>query len=261
MKLFATLITAGLLTSFSRAACPIASSPDSVVSQRSALEDLRHAGYRYYQEGQYQSAAACYAEALHTGQVLGISNSATVNDLSDIGDLAEEMGDYTGARNYYLRGLDLLNHLGEADSGAAGDLFTRLGMLMQIQGLYSEAETNYKRAIGLLTQYAGIENWRTAKAVSVLGRLYVQVGKLTEASSLLQKARAIVDKSLAQDDPLLMMFYDSEAYLLCQAGKFKEAEKTWMTALNIAEHAYGENQIQYAFLLLHLGQMYLLIGD
>ena len=34
-----------------------------------------------------------------------------------------------------------------------------------------------------------------------------------------------------------------------------------MAALRIAEHAYGENGIQCGFLLLHLGQMYSLIGD
>jgi tetratricopeptide (TPR) repeat protein len=48
---------------------------------------------------------------------------------------------------------------------------------------------------------------------------------------------------------------------LCQFGKFKEAEKNWMTALKIAEHTYGENGVEYASLLTHLGQMYSLIGD
>jgi tetratricopeptide (TPR) repeat protein len=34
-----------------------------------------------------------------------------------------------------------------------------------------------------------------------------------------------------------------------------------MAALKIAENAYGENGVQYGFLLFHLGQMYSLISD
>ena len=77
----------------------------------------------------------------------------------------------------------------------------------------------------------------------------------------MRKARTIAEKSLSPDNPLLITFFDSEAYLLCQLGKFKEAEKNWIAALKIAENAYGGNGIQYGFLLLHMGQMYSLIGD
>ena len=261
MKLFAALITNISLASFGWAACPVATPSKVVAGQGPAPQDLRDTAFKNYREGRYQNAAACYAEAVQTAQTLGISNAAVANDLSNMGDLAEETGDYAGAKNYYLRGLDLLNNLGQAGSEAAGDFYTKLGILTQIQGLYSEAETNFKKAIALLTQHAGVENWRTAKALSCLGRLYVQMGKVTEASSLVRKAAAIAKRSLSEDDPLLMVFFDSEAYLLAQTGKYKEAEKTWMTALKIAEHAYGASGAEYSFLLLHLGQMYLLIGD
>ena len=261
MNLFAVLITSGLLTSLSWAACPVASGPSSTASQESLLKDFRDAGFAHYRDGHYQIAAACYAEALRIGQVLGISNPATASDLSNMGDLAEGMGDYSESKKYYLRALDLLTQLGAADSGAAGDVYTKLGMLMQVQGLISDAATNYKNAVALLTRHAGAENWRTANALDRLGRIYLELGKLPDASNLVRKARTIAEKNLSPDNPLLITFFDSEAYLLCQSGKFKEAEKNWMDALKIAEHAYGENGIQYGFLLLHLGQMYLLIGD
>src|SRR5260370_5045608 len=49
---------------------------------------------------------------------------------------------------------------------------------------------------------------------------------------------------------------DSEATLLSQSGKFSEAEKSWLSALKIAERAYGEDGLQFNALLLHLGQLY-----
>jgi tetratricopeptide (TPR) repeat protein len=71
----------------------------------------------------------------------------------------------------------------------------------------------------------------------------------------------MAEKSLPEDNPKLILFFDAEAYFLCQTGKYREAEKKWMTALKIAERAYGENEVHYGGLLLHLGQMYSVLGD
>jgi len=262
MKLLSAIITAGLSTGLSWAACPIASVPDSsVAGQQSVLEDLRHTGYTHYKDGQYEIADVCYAAALQMAEAQGINNVAVARDMNNIGALAEGMGNYDKARYYYLRELDLLARLGEAKSEMAGDVYAKLGQVMQIQGQFPEAEIDYNKALSLLTQHAGVENWRTANALNRLGRLYLEQGKLQEASSMLPKARAIAEKALSQDNPRLITFYDSEAYLLCQSRKFKDAEKNWMTALKIAERAYGENGIEYGALLLHMGQMYSMIGD
>ncbi len=95
MNLLATLIFVGSLAGFSWAACPVASPSKSVEGQGPALEDLRHTGFRYYRDGQYRSATACYAEAVHTAQKLAIAKAATATDLHNLAALAEEMGDYT----------------------------------------------------------------------------------------------------------------------------------------------------------------------
>jgi len=214
MKSLLAFISAVSLAGFGWAACPIPSPPSPAASQESTLEHLRRTGFNYYREGQYGNAAACYVEALHAAEALGISNIATASDLNNVAFLAEEMGNYTDARNYYLRAVDLLNHLGEAGSIAAGGAYTARGVLLQIQGSFSEAEASFKKAVSLLTQYAGAENLRTATALNRLGRLYIEWGKYPEASSLLREARAIAEKILPEDDPKLITFFDSEASFL-----------------------------------------------
>jgi tetratricopeptide (TPR) repeat protein len=261
MKLFATVISAISLAGFSWAACPIPSPLNLATVQESELQDLRHIGFAYYRDGQYQGATACYAQAVRTAQALDIANAATVGDLHNLAVLAEEMGDYVEAGNYSSRELDLLNQLGEGASAEAGDVYTKLGELLLIQGLFSEAEINYKKAVDLLTQHAGVENLRTAKALNGLGRLYIQLGRVMEASPLVRQAFAIAQKSLPEDSPQLLLFYDSEAFLLSGTGKFREAEKRWLTALRIAEHASGKTGSEYSLLVVHLGQMYSIIGD
>src|SRR5260370_14220450 len=164
MKYLAALISIISLAGFSWAACPIPSPSGPSAGQESTLENLRQTGFNYSGEGHYRNAAACYEEALHTAQALGISNITVATDLQNLALLSEEMGKYTDARNYYLRELDLLNHLGDASSVAAGDAHLEVGGLMQIQGSFSEAENHNKKDVGLLTHHAGAENLRTSKA-------------------------------------------------------------------------------------------------
>jgi tetratricopeptide (TPR) repeat protein len=121
MKFLAELISIISLAGFSWAACPIPSPSNPAAGQESALENLRVTGFKYSGEGHYRNAAACYEEALHTAQTLGMSDTTVATDLQNLALLAEEMGKYTDARNYYLRELDLLNHQGAASSVAAGD--------------------------------------------------------------------------------------------------------------------------------------------
>ena len=204
MKLLAALISIISLAGFSWAACPIPNPSNPSAGQESALENLRQTGFKYSGEGHYRNAAACYQEALHTAQAQGISNTTVATDLQNLALLAEEMGNYSDARNYYSRELDLLNHLGAASSVAAGEAYLELGGLTQIQGSLSEAESHYKKAVGLFTQHAGAENLRTAKALARLGRLYMEWGQFAEASTLLRKARVTAEKSLPENDPKLI---------------------------------------------------------
>jgi tetratricopeptide (TPR) repeat protein len=134
-------------------------------------------------------------------EAFGIGNAGVAGDLNNLGALAEGTGDYSQAADYYLRELDLLARLHEAHSEIAGDVYSKLGQVMQIQGRFAEAENNYKKALGLLTQHAGVENWQTAITINRLGRLYLEQGNFQEASSLLPRARATAEKVLPKDDP------------------------------------------------------------
>jgi tetratricopeptide (TPR) repeat protein len=77
-------------------------------AQESVLQDLRQTGLAYYRDGQYQSATACYAQAIRIAQALDIANAATAGDLHSLAVLAEKMGDYIAARIYSSSELDLL---------------------------------------------------------------------------------------------------------------------------------------------------------
>ncbi len=250
-----------LLASVSWADCPVPSQPGPPASRSLALEELTKVGLKHYQEGQYQKALACYTEALHTAEALRTGDTTIASILNNLAVLAEDMGNHTEARNYYLRQLDLLGRAGDAGTLAAGETYTKLAGLSQIQGAFADAETSYKKAIALLTRHGGAGDLRAAEALSRLGRLYVEWGKFAEAPSPLRKARAIAERSLPEDDPQRISFLDAEAYLLFHTGKFAAAEKNWMAALKIAEHTYGENVIDYSSLLFRLGQMYSLMGD
>ena len=130
-----------------------------------------------------------------------------------------------------------------------------------MEGSLSAAESNFKRAVVLLTRFAGADGIETAKALAALGRLYAEWGRYEEGSQLLRNARVIAEKGMPRTSPLAIHILDSQASLFSGVGRFAEAEKCWLRALKIAENIYGDKGLEYSAVLLHLGQLYTEIRD
>ena len=248
------------LSRLSWASC-IAGSSSSVETPSDHLA-TRHAGYKYFQAGQYEEALSCYRDALQmTESTAHSSLGVLANDLNDIAVLFEEMGRHAEAMAYYQRELGVLDKLGAKAGVLVAQTHTEMGGLALVGGLLPTAETEYKKAIALLKHDGQSENPELAKALAGLGRVYGEWGRYGQATALLRRARAIAEKSLPANSPALVSLMDSEASLLTDAGRFAEAERCWLEALKISEQAYGSEGIMYSAILLHLGQLYSEIKD
>ena len=256
----AVIVAALSLSGLVRADCKLAS--DSDKSTPASHQLFRNDGYQSYREGQYEKAVTCYMAALQAAEARVSQNSITIAGyLNDLAIIFEELGRYGEARKYLERELDLLKSPGPRTGVAIGQTHMELGALSLVEGSLPEGERHYKKALILLTRYAGPEDARVAKAMSGLGRLYAEWGKFEQASGLLRNARIVAEKSMQQGSPGLIILLDSEAALFSQMGRYAEAEKQWLSALKIAEQRYGGSGLQYSALLLHMGQLYTEIHD
>ncbi len=252
-----SVLTISLVCS-SRAACSSSVRPGP---REHALDDLRSAALAYYGKGQLPEAASCYRSAVESARALGLLNMDSTSDLRNLGALLEEQGSYGEASQYYSDALALLNKLGQNNSVTAGEVYEQLADLQSLEGKLPDAEARYKEAITRLDHASGPESIHTAEAKRDLGRLYLELGKMREASRLAANARRIAEKAVPGGDPRLIDFLDLEAAVLCDTGKYSAAERKWQSAVEIAEQAYGRGSRKSFGLLLHLGQMYWLLGD
>ena len=261
MKLVLLTIAVLCGAEYGGASC-IGPEPASQAASQWSRDALRSTGYRDFRAGQYEKALACYQEALQRAQADEPHNTvAVVNDLNDIAILSEEMGHDSEAKTYYARELEALSHLGPAGAAKSGEVFMERAALELAEGSFSAAETDYRKAVAVLTRQSRLEDPRGARALAGLGRLYAEWGKYDEAAAWLERARDRAKKGLSEDSPELITLYDAEAVLLCDAGKFAQAEKRWLQALKAAEKVYGTDGRLYSALLLHLGQLYTQTSD
>ena len=229
----------------------------SQVSASASHKFLRAAGYENFRIGQYQKALTCYVGALQTIETRSSNNALVVaRDLNDIGVLWKEMGRYGDARKYYSLELEVLKPLGDAPAAALGEAYMQLGDLSIVEGSLSTAEADYKKSVTFFSRNSSGGDLQRARAMSALGRLYVESARYDEASRLLRQARVLAENAMPAACSTLMQILDSQASLLSETGRLAEAEKAWLGALTIAQNTFGENGLAYSALLLHLGQLY-----
>jgi tetratricopeptide (TPR) repeat protein len=254
--MFAALSLAGIAS----ASCLV---PDlnTPVDPAIQLDLLRHAGTVYYTHGKLSDAAACYREALDISGRTEQTQKSAITDLGNLAVIARTMSNYTESANYLTQQLSLIEHMGFGKSALAAAIYVKRGELAALRSLFSEAEQSYTQAVALLTQCAEDQTLSSAGALSELGNLYTAWGKNAQAANTLHKARVMAESSLAQNDPRLIPFLDSEGSFLASTGRFTDAEKELKKALTIAEFVYDGKPMEYAGVMVHLGELYLLTGD
>ncbi len=223
------------------------------------LENLRQIALNAWSQKEFAKAGDCYREIVNVTRSGQTPPSELSNDLHNLGLISSELGQYANAKEYYQRELKLR---GEAnDLVGAGVAYSSLGAVLQIEGSFPDAETCFKKAVTVLSRYAGPNDLKTAMAFNRLGWLYTLWGRTDEANESLQKADEAAEKALPGDDPALIKFLDIHASFLSTIGRYAEAEKLWTRALQIGEKAYPNDDAKFDEVLLHLGQTYSALGD
>jgi tetratricopeptide (TPR) repeat protein len=248
------LTSLALLVGFAgivRADCPLSEAPAGTVNHPKAV---RAAALEYQHAGEYAKACDCWRTWLDSFSRDG--GEFPVADLINLANLATVSGKFSEADYYFQAALKRIDD-GASNPTLKAELYIGRGWLMQMQGAYTAAETNYNSALQIASPSNNLLN---AEALNRLGRLYLQTGRFTDASGLLQRGRVLAEKALPADDSRLTIFFDSEAYLLFEAGRYSEAEKEWLKALNLGNE-FGRRDLDRLIVLMHLGVMYYFVGN
>ena len=198
------------------------------------------------------------ASFVFTGRALALSNESSARDLQIHADNAAASGRYDEVRKLYLRELDSL--LAKGQLAAAGLVYSELGEITQIHGLFPAAEAYYKKGLELLKRNAPPNDLRLVGAMDDLGWLYTTWGRLPDGSRLMDEAENRASRA-QPSDPGLIRHLDAQAAYLMVTGRYTEAQRDWNRALQIGQLNYGLDSPIYDTVLMHSGQAHALYGD
>ncbi len=198
------------------------------------------------------------ASFVFTGRACALSGESTARDLQIHADNAAASGRYDEARKLYLEELDLF--LAKGQFAAAGSVYSALGEITQIHGVFPAAEAYYKKGLDLLKRSTPPNDLRLIGAMDDLGWLYTTWGRLMDGSRLMDEAESKANRA-QPNDPGLIRHLDAQAAYLMVTGKYTEAQRNWNRALQIGQLNYGLDSPMYDTILMHSGQASALYGD
>ena len=170
-----------------------------------------------------------------------------------LGNLAQDRGDYDEAARQYQRTLDIRERLG--DQAGMGDAYHNLGVLAQTRGDYDEAARQYQRSLEIderLGDQAGM-----ATSYGQLGNLAQDRGDHDEAARQYQRSLDIRER--LGDQAGIANNYHNLGVLAQARGDYDEAARQYQRALDIFERRGDQAKIAVAY--HQLGNVAYLRGD
>ncbi|WP_242527562.1 FxSxx-COOH system tetratricopeptide repeat protein [Ktedonosporobacter rubrisoli] len=125
---------------------------------------------------------------------------------------------------------------------------------------YEQAESLFKRAIGIYEQVAGPEHPELAAAFNGLAHLYYDRAHYRQAESLFRRAIGIYERVSGPEHLDLASPLRGMALLFYRQGKYKHAEELYQRALRIQIAALGPEHQQTAYLLDNMAILYVELG-
>jgi len=188
-------------------------------------------------------------------------DTTTAGLANELGFHLRIIGDYPGARFYYIRALAIREKaLGMEHSDTAQSL-NNLGALLTSQGDLSGARLYYEKALAVGEKILGPEHPNTARILTNLGSVLHRQGHLAEARPHLDRALAICEKTLALEHPNTAISLNNLGGLLYSQGDFAGARSYYERALTIREKVLGSEHPGTSLSLNNLGGLLESQGD
>ena len=138
--------------------------------------------------------------------------------------------------------------------------YTHLGNLYQHIGFYSEAQSNYEKALEIRQKSISPDHPDLATAYTNLGLVYSDMCRYEESLSNYEKALEIGQKSLPPDHPDLGATYNNIGSVYCNMGRYEESLSNHEKALEIWQKSLPPDHPHLATSYNNIGLVYSNMG-
>ena len=145
---------------------------------------------------------------------------------------------------------------GGDENYSVGDMRAYLGWLYFLQGDYTRAEDESRKALDLLRKYFGPEHSRTVVTTATLGMTLTRAGKAAEGEPYLREALALRKKILPPENPAIFRTESELGACLTAQKRYDEAEPLLLGGYNGLNSKLGDKDSRTIEARQRLVQLY-----
>ena len=212
-------------------------------------------------EGKYDEALPLAERALKLSETeWGTNNAAIILPLNNLAELSGAKGDYTKAKQLFMRALSIRRFSPHTELELAQSLNNLAGAYFA-NAEYTEAEPLLLQALAIRERALASDHPDVAESLNNLGALYKAKGDYEKAEPLYQRALLIREKVQGKYHPDVMEPLNNLAQVYRAQGNNVEAEPLLARALEIVERDKGRTHPDVVPPLNNLAILYVETGD
>jgi tetratricopeptide (TPR) repeat protein len=205
-------------------------------------------------DAHYDAALAHAKEALDIREkVLGPSEPEVAHSLSDLGDVALQLGRNEEALDHYKRALAIYEKTIGAEHPSVGSVLTNVGVALRKEGRYDEALVQYHQARVVTEHALGPRHPNLASIYLDQAGVERAQGKLDAAAADYQRALDLWTAALGADHPNVGTAYHYLGEIALDQGRPALALERFGAALRIWEAKLGAGNPALAAPLTGMG--------
>jgi eukaryotic-like serine/threonine-protein kinase len=211
------------------------------------VETLLELGRAKMGTGDLRAAEPPLQEALHLAQTdFGATSLEAGRSLWTLGMLRHQQGEYSQAKELYIRSLDIL----EKRSAPQTDISTVLDDLAKVYARdqqWTLAKQTYERALEIDQRILGDDHPRIALRLNNLAIVAQNMGDLKQAEMLFRDALGREERAYGDRHPETAITKGNYGLLLQREGRLAEAEPLLRDAVNIPLALYGADHYKVGY--------------
>ncbi len=185
---------------------------------------------------------------------LGRNQIVFGKSLITLGSIHQLKGDFDKAKEYYVKGIEILAGLGEAGQKDLSEGYTNMaGLLNEINDPVTAKIYNQK-SLDLNIKIFGAGSPQVALMYNNLGMASMKLGDLDAAEEKLTQSLKLYEKIYGPDHAEIATSLNNVGLMYNKRGKFSEATTAYRRALKIAEEKLQRTDPWYAKIKGNMGQ-------
>jgi tetratricopeptide (TPR) repeat protein len=178
-----------------------------------------------------------------------------------LGTVRWRIGDHRGAAEAFERSLEIYRENGfERDPDVAQALYGKAVLLMDLAD-YESARPLLERALALRESELGPDHTEIGWISVILGRSYLETGRLEDARPFFERALDIQKRSVGPNHPSMALPLTKLAIIDRRQGEADLARHRFETAINIVERVQGQDHPDLVWMLVPYSRCLRLAGE